>query len=209
MSFTIKKRPYCNSLGQEVSKDEYESELTAFHEKIDKEYNRKLDELVASVPLELSVDEKLRFIFSWLVNNIEYDHDVYITKDGYASCLPIPIYNNWGVNVGQKYGPIFLKKTICSGIVPVVNDLCSRLGIEAFAIRGDTRELENGSRLHHIWNVIMIDGVPKHFDVVYGIYNREDGKDPFEFCLVSDEELQQVGPHCNYDTSLVKNSTKK
>lgn len=102
-----------------------------------------------------------------------------------------------------------MKKAICAGIVPVLNDICTKLGIESTSIRGETRKLGNGARVQHIWNIVNIDGLPKHFDVVYGIYNREKGMNPLDYCLISDETLQQIGPHCNYDTKIFTNNTIK
>lgn len=52
--------------------------------------------------------------------------------------------------------------------VLVINDICTKLGIESTSIRGETRKLENGNRVKHIWNIITIDGLPKHYDVIYG-----------------------------------------
>lgn len=67
-----------------------------------------------------------------------------------------------------------------------------------------------GAIVQHIWNIVTINGLSKNFDVIYGIYNREKGKNPLDYCLISDEILQQLGPHCNYDaTAFANNSIKK
>lgn len=209
MSFTIKNRTYYNSLGQVVSKEIFESEWQVFRQKLEEEYDKQLEELISVIPLDLSDEEKMKFIFSWLVNNIEYEHNLDYYNDGSVSCPIIEIYNNWGIRVSDKYAPLMLQKAICSGIAPVVNDVCTKLGIESKSIIGETRELENGSRVKHVWNIITIGGVPRHFDVVYGIYNKEKGIDSLDFCLINDETLQQLGPHCNYDTTIFANNSIK
>lgn len=210
MGFTIKNRTYYNSLGQVVSKDIFENEWERFWKKLDEEYNKQLNDLISIIPLDLSSEEKIKFIFSWLANNINYEHNLYYNDDGSVSCPIIKIYNNWGIRVSDKYAPLLLKKTICSGIVPVINDICTKLGIESTSISGETRELDNGTKVKHIWNIITINGLPKHYDVIYGIYNREKGMNPLDYCLISDEALQQLGPHCNYDTTIfADNSIKK
>ncbi len=66
-----------------------------------------------------------------------------------------------------------------------------------------------GARLKHVWNVITIDGLHKHLDVTYGIYNREKGMNPLDYCLISDETLQQLSPHCNYDETIFNNKSLK
>ncbi len=209
MGFTIKNRTYYNSLGQVVSKEIFESEWEVFCQKLDEEYNKQLDELISIIPLGLSQEEKMKFIFSWLVNNIDYEHNLDYNNDGSVSCPLNSVYNNWGIRVSDKYAPLLLKKTICSGIAPVINDICSKLGIESTSIRGETRELENGTRVKHIWNIVTINGLPKHFDIVYGIYNREKDMNPLDYCLINDETLQQLGPHCNYDTTIFANNSIK
>lgn len=209
MGFIIKNRTYYNSLGQIVSKEIFENECNTFIEKLDEEYHKQLDELISIIPFDLSQEEKMIFIFSWLVNNINYEHNLDYSNDGSVTCQIIRIYNNWGIRVSDKYAPLLLKKTICAGIVPVINDICTKLGIESTPIRGETRKLENGNRVKHIWNIITIDGLPKHYDVIYGIYNREKGMNPLDYCLISDETLQQLGPHCNYDTTVFYNNTIK
>lgn len=32
---------------------------------------------------------------------------------------------------------------------------------------------------------------------------------PLDYCLISDETLQQIGPHCNYDTTIFTINTIK
>lgn len=209
MGIIIKNTTYYNSLGQAVTKEVFENEWQAFNQKLDEEYNEQLDELISIIPLYLSQEEKMKFVFNWLVNNINYEHNLDYNNDGSVTCPIIKLYNDWGIGVSDKYAPLLLKKTICAGIVPVINDLCKRLSIESTSIRGETKKLENGARVQHIWNIVTIDGVPKHYDVIYGIYNREKGMNPLDYCLISDETLQQLGPHCNYDATVLNNNSIK
>ena len=209
MRFIIENRTYYNSLGQIVSKEIFENEWKAFNQKLDEEYNKQLDELISMIPLDLSQEEKIKFIFNWLVNNINYEHNLDYNNDGSVTCSIIEIYNNWGIRVSDKYAPLLLKKTICAGIVPVINDICAKLGIESASIIGETRKLENGARVQHIWNIVTINGVSKHLDVIHGIYNRENGVNPLDYCLISDEALQQLGSHCNYDAMVLNNNSIK
>ena len=114
MGLIIKNRTYYNSLGQIVSKEIFENEWKAFNQKLDKEYNKQLDELISMIPLDLSQEEKINFIFNWLVNNINYEHNLDYNNDGSVTCPIIEIYNNWGIRVSDKYAPLLLKKTICA-----------------------------------------------------------------------------------------------
>lgn len=76
MGFIIKNRTYYNSLGQIVEKEIFENEYNTFIEKLDEEYHKQLNELISIIPFDLSQEEKMIFIFSWLVNNINYEHNL-------------------------------------------------------------------------------------------------------------------------------------
>lgn len=206
----ILKTTYYNSLGEVVSKEAYENELNCFYQKLNDDYEKRLNKLISLIPLGLSEEEQIRFVFNYLVNNVDYAHETISNNiNGYGHFPTIKLYNNWGITYGDKYSPLLLKRSVCAGLAPVVNDICAKLGIESTSIYGETKILKNGSRCKHVWNVIKINGVPSHLDVVYGIYNREKGMDPFEFCLISDEKLRQVGPHGNYDTKIFDNAPTK
>lgn len=209
MIFKIKSRTYYNSCGEVVSQEDFEKEWKKFNEQLEEEYNRKLEILVNSIPENLSKEEKLKTAYLWLVNNIKYEHALNFNVDGSVSTPLIEIYNKWGIRVSDKYAPLLLGKTICSGIAPVVDDICIKLGIESQLIYGETRLLENGARLKHVWNVISIDGKNKHLDITYGIYNKEANMNPLDFFLVDDTYLREIGPHCNYDDAMFANNLKK
>lgn len=112
MGFIIKNRTYYNSLVQIVSKEIFENEYNTFIKKLDEEYHKQLDELISIIPFDLSQEEKMIFIFSWL----DYEHNLDYSNDSSVTCPIIEIYNNWGIRVSDKYAPLLLKKTICAGI---------------------------------------------------------------------------------------------
>ena len=93
MGFIIKNRTYYNSLGQIVEKEIFENEYNTFIEKLDEEYHKQLNELISIIPFDLSQEEKMIFIFSWLVNNINYEHNLDYNNDGSVTCPIIEIYN--------------------------------------------------------------------------------------------------------------------
>ena len=74
MELIIKNRTYYNSLGQIVSKEIFENEWKAFNQKLDKEYNKQLDELISMIPLDLSQEEKINFIFMYSLFCMAFTH---------------------------------------------------------------------------------------------------------------------------------------
>ena len=45
MGFVIKNRNYYNSLGQIVSKEAFENKCVTFHQKLEEDYNIRIDEI--------------------------------------------------------------------------------------------------------------------------------------------------------------------
>ena len=91
MEFIIKNRTYYNSLGQAVTKEVFENEWEIFNQKLAEEYNKQLNKLISIIPLDLSQEEKMKFIFNWLVNNINYEYDLDYNNDGSVTCPIIAI----------------------------------------------------------------------------------------------------------------------
>lgn len=204
MNFVIN---YYDSLGNKVSKETFDKEWDSFQNELTEEYDRRVDELLESIPESIDDEEKIKMIYMWIVDNVEYEHQLDYNADGSVSVPTVPIYNNWGIQVSDKRAPIILKKAICSGLSPFLASILKRLNIECHLIRGETRELESGIRLKHMWNVVLINGEYRHIDVTYGIFNKESGEDPLKYFNLSDEELQKIGPHTNYDYSAFKEKT--
>lgn len=189
---------YYDSLGNKVSKKVFDSEWNLFMEELEKEYNKKVTKIMDSIPEELDDVEKMKILFMWIIDNVSYEHNLDYNVDGSVSVPLVKIYNNWGIQVSDKFAPIFLNRAICSGLSSFFADLCQRLNIKCELIRGETRILDNGSHLKHMWNVVFCNGEAKHVDVTYGIFNKEKGEEPLKYFFISDEELKELGPHDNY-----------
>lgn len=196
MNFVIN---YYDSLGHKVTKEEFDKEWNSFQEELKGEYDRIVEGLIEGIPEDLDLKEKIKRVYMWVIDNVEYEHELDYNLDGSVSVPVVPLYNNWGIQVSDKMAPIILKKAICSGLSTFLEDVLKRMNIECYLIKGNTRTLDNGASLKHMWNVCVINGVSYHVDVTYGIFNKEKGENPLEFFLIRDDELQEQGPHNNYD----------
>ena len=195
---------YCDSNGSPVPKEKFDEEREKFQEYVGKRYEEEMLSLIEVVPENGSETEKLSSVFDYLLGKIAYDHDQIQNSDGTISTKIYNIYNNWGVEPNSKFAPLLTGKGICEGIAPMIDDICSRIGIESKVITGVTKiiDSEKGTRLQHAWNIVKIGDDYKHLDLVYAMYNLEDGKDPYDYFLVDDEKLSSVVPHSYYEDQI-------
>ena len=125
----------------------------------------------------LAEEEKAWIIFRWIGLNIDFD-----TKDWYN-----------GKKIDSSAEGTFSKgKSVCSGYSTLYQYIAIALGLKAFCIRGEAKELEyhnEGYRneILHEWNAVKLHGIWYLLDVTWGsggIRNKEYIREytPFYFC---------------------------
>jgi hypothetical protein len=154
-------------------------------------YNGNLKELTNTLtaPYTDSI-YKLRAIFIWIADNIEYDYkmynsgsdewkhfDCYGTK---ASCAQarIEFENKLLEHVLDK------RKAVCNGYGKLFKKMCEQVGIQNEMVDGYVKksQFQIGLVLNvsHSWNVIKLGGVNYYFDVTWAAGNckkdEESGK---------------------------------
>ncbi len=146
-------------------------------------------------------------VYQYLVNNVAYEYEALarIDEKGLIGPISYPYYNKWGLGSHEKYAPIILNKGTCSGIAHAFADICDSLGIKNSFVSGKTKLIDQKKQvyLQHIWNVIQLDNQKGHVDVTYAILNRDQGFDQECFFFLTNEELQEVGPHHAFDEEIV------
>lgn len=218
-------RSYRDKYGNLITKEEHERIETEFHKQLSEIYEEGVKKVLDVVPFEGSPREQVKAVFDYLLQNVVYNHDFTFDKDGMVDTSNTVRDVGLGrlLDIGYKELPFITGKGICGGLSKVVNDILSRLGIEVVEVKGDTRVLDktSGVRVKHAWNAVKIgDEDFKHLDIVYAMYCLEDEKlgskpyideykgekNPYDFFLVSSEELKKIAPHCNYDEKIFQNS---
>ena len=104
--------------------------------------------------------EKARVIYTWMVNNISYDHTykVYHTQDVFKK-----------------------RKGICEGYSRLYQYMCELAGLQCIKIHGFAvhykininsyyKEYNN---TNHAWNIVTINGKKCIVDVTWGRYNQD------------------------------------
>ena len=97
--------------------------------------------------------EKLRALYTWIANNIEYD------VNSFESGLrpwPLP-------NITLKKG-----KAVCYGYAILFDSVCHYFNIPSFVVLGYTKYGFNPRSSDHAWNVVKINNEWKFIDVTWG-----------------------------------------
>lgn len=163
-------------------KSEIEKEVATFNEECEK--------ILARVPENVSVEEKLLILHDYLAAYTRYDKRVYYEEK----------YEEG--NIRTSYGCIVEQVAVCEGISEAFMCLCKLLDIEAYAV--------TSTSMHHEWNMVKIGENYYHIDITqdapvyylgkYG-YHQAHGDITHKFFLKSDEQIKkgELGQNAHYD----------
>lgn len=104
--------------------------------------------------------EKVRAIYSWMVDKISYD---YAALEG-----KVKVDQKWA---DKQSAPTVLryKKAVCQGYANLFVELAEQAGLEALFVTGNTKKQRGRiPRTGHAWNVVKIDGEWKIIDTTWG-----------------------------------------
>lgn len=162
-----------------------------------KKYNRNIEKTVNNLAGQLRLtegtnyDKELR-VHDWFCKNVNYDFK------------GTDMDNPARVVLSHNIVGVFAKrKAQCEGIAKAVKVLLNAVDIKCIVATGDA----DGSREHHAWNVVDIDGNPYQVDVTWDI-GASKGRVSYDYFNVTDEiigkthKLEDEVPEC---TSLKDN----
>jgi len=142
-----------------------------------------------------SEEEKVRGIYSWIIQNIAYDPDEY--KQFNYSFKDYNERNQKEEKTRAKIIKRTLKKgiAVCEGYAMLFEKLCQLQGISNYLVRGDIKtnfnDIGRPFKKSHMWNVAVIDGSPFLFDPTWGAgkYQGKFVKEPSYFFYKTDPNL--------------------
>jgi len=140
-------------------------------------------------------EEKVRAIYSWIIQNIAYEPNEYKKFDYRFSNYrernkKEEITRNKIINRTLQKGI-----AVCEGYAFLFERLCELQGISNYLVRGDTKTTIEGIgdkyNSNHMWNVAIIDGKPYLFDSTWGAgkYHHKFIKEPSYFYYKTPPEL--------------------
>jgi hypothetical protein len=142
-----------------------------------------------------SEEEKVRGIYSWIIQNVAYDPDEY--KQFNYRFKDYRERNAKEENTRAKIIKRTLKKgiAVCEGYAMLFEKLCELQGISNYLVKGDIKtnfnDIGRPFKKSHMWNVAFIDGAPFLFDPTWGAgkYKNKFVKEPSYFFYKTDPNL--------------------
>ena len=164
-----------------------------------RKYNRNIENAVNNLAAQLKLTEVTDYekeirVHDWFCKNVKYD---FKGSDMDEPARVVLSHNIVGVFAKQK--------AQCEGIAKAVKVLLNAVDIKCIVATGDADA--NGSREHHAWNVVDIDGNSYHVDVTWDI-GASKGRVSYDYFNVTDDmigkthKLEDKVPAC---TSLKDN----
>ncbi len=150
-------------------------------DKMRKEYDTTVSEIVELIEPTWSELEKILFIHDYIVKNFSYD----------------PLYPNNDKVVYDSYNFLKGRVGVCQAYTLLTIELASCVGIEATSVASND--------MNHIWNAVKIDGAWYHLDVTHDdpLVSQNDRFDTVVYgnFLCSDEAIKKSG-HYGWSSDL-------
>ena len=140
-------------------------------------------------------EEKVRAMYSWIIQNISYDPNEYKQFD-----YTFKNYRERNQKEEETRKNL-IKRTlqkgiaVCEGYAMLFEKLCELQGIRNYLVRGDTKtnfnDIGRTFAKNHMWNVVYIEGMPYLFDLTWGAgkYNGKFIKEPTYFYYKTPPQL--------------------
>ena len=120
----------------------------------------------------ISEEDKVRGIYSWIIQNVSYDPDEY--KKFNYNFKDYRERNTKEEKTRKKIIERTLKKgvAVCEGYAMLFEKLCELQGVSNYLVRGDIKtnfnDIGRPFKNSHMWNVAVIEGKPFLFDPTWG-----------------------------------------
>lgn len=121
----------------------------------EKEIREEAETILANVPEEYSDYEKIKFVFEYVVNSVDYVEDAPDNQNLYSALIN--------------------KKTVCAGYAKETQYLLELLGIPCIYVIGDATN-EEGTDLH-AWNIVSCDGIYYCVDTTWADPSKDEEKE--------------------------------
>ena len=138
-----------------------------------KEIDASVEACLSAIPSDASEYERIKAVFEYLVNTVDYDEDAPDNQNIYSALVG--------------------KRSVCAGYSRAVQYLLERLGIECIYVVGTAQGQEA-----HAWNIVKCDGEYYHVDATFGdpvFLGEESGEDLppdiiyYDYLCCTDQEI--------------------
>ena len=172
---------------------------------------RNAEDLSRFISRDFSTEEdKVRAIYSWLINNVSYKPSEY--KMFNYTFAKYRERNKKEEITREKIIERTLQtgRAVCEGYAFVFEKLCQLQGIDNYLIRGDTKshfnDIGRSFKKNHMWNAAKIDGEWYLFDTTWGAgkYDEKFIKEPtyFYYKIAPEQLIKNHYPEMVEDSFL-------
>lgn len=120
--------------------------------KIQEDYEVFVSDLLASMDSSMSTLDKMFYLYNYLVLHTQYDTEAAEIENSFQD----PKY----ALAFSVFGPLYYKKSVCSGYSQGYLDLLKRIGIESYYLTSEA--------MNHGWNFVKYFDNFYHVDITYG-----------------------------------------
>lgn len=179
-------------------------------------YKKSLKILLPIMDERVSDIDKVRYIYEYVISNVQYDRDGLSKRDDelYAHFFPKPFENdNRYREINSSYHAIQRKKAVCEGYSNMMNLLLGILGIRSETIVCKLKN-DSASYLNHSANKILINDnwyycdAQKEMDVNKLQYFCKSKQDFLETHSLSIKDLKTTVKDMKYETNITRNASR-
>ncbi|WP_028393969.1 TerD family protein [Bacillus cihuensis] len=132
--------------------------------------DRKISEIIKTVPMHVSAPQKVKFIHDFIVQHVDYDQSL---------------------TEYTAYAALVKRRTVCQGYAQLAYRLLNEIGVETLIIRGEAKVKQLGTRAAHAWNMVKVNGDWFHLDCTW---DDPIGSEQihYDYFLISDLEIRRT-----------------
>lgn len=156
---------------------------------IQQDYEVLVEELLDSIDSSMSTLDKMFYVYNYLALHTQYDVEAAEVENSFQD----PKY----ALAFSVFGPLYYKKSVCSGYSQGYLDILRRLGIESYYLTSDA--------MNHGWNFVKYFDHFYHVDITYGDPVPDiKGYVDYSYFMMNDSEISK--DHSWEDTTAVSDS---
>lgn len=157
--------------------------------KIQQDYEQIANEVINSMDSSMTTLDKMFYLYNYLALHTQYDVEAAEIENSFQD----PKY----ALSFSVFGPIYYKKSVCSGYSQGYLDLLKRIGVKSYYLTSDA--------MNHGWNLVEYFDKYYHVDITYGdpVPDRKGYVD-YTYFMMNDSEIS--ADHTWEDTSAASNS---
>lgn len=160
--------------------------------------------------------DQLRAAYTWIVHNIAYDPEEYLTYQFQYRILAERDEKLASTREEIIQRTLYGKKAVCEGYALALERICEELGINAYVVRGDVKrdvtDIGRPFSKNHMWIIAIVNEKPIIMDPTWGAgkYIKNFKKEPsYAYYEVKPDHFLKTHYPAIFDDAYVTNLVTK